>query len=88
MGLWTMYRIEKDMGIAEFAVSRAIEELSNKKVCFSQKDIAEHIGCSEPTVNRTCRRLLRAGSIRMIHQSGKVFRYEYIKDARLEVANA
>lgn len=84
-----MYNIKLDiMNVIDFAVSRGVKELEAKGMPFSQKDIAAHIGCTEPTVNKSCQRLRAAGVIEMVCMRGRIFTYHYIGDVRGEFVSA
>jgi biotin operon repressor len=59
------YRIELDMGISEFAVVRAIQELEQDNEQRIDHDlIAKYIGCSRATVWRATQKLVASGSIK------------------------
>lgn len=72
------YRPGLDMGLNEFALERAVKELSEKRVTFNHQDIAIYVGCSVRTVERGMRRLGKAGRVRAIGSNRAGFRYEVI----------
>ena len=55
-----MYESRFDMGITEFAIKRAIKELSEEREKFTQQDIADYIPCSIRTVEAVCSKLQKA----------------------------
>lgn len=76
------YRIEFDMALREFAVVRAIDELSRVKETFNADDIANYIGCGVATVYRTLPKLIKSKTITRIGDNPfQGFRYEVNKDA-------
>lgn len=75
-----MFMAEKNLGLSDFAVSRAINELREQYRFLSAHMVAEYIGCSPDTVYRSMRRLKEAGKLKQgagsITQGG--YEYEYI----------
>lgn len=75
-----MYQVFMDMGINEFAVKKAILDLSAVKEKFSQEDIAALIKCERKLVNRACQKLLQAGAIRRIGSKRTGYRYLVVEE--------
>lgn len=75
-----MFMAEKNLGLSDFAVSRAIKELRENHRLINADMIAEYIGCSRDTVYRSMRRLKQAGKLEQgagsITQGG--YEYEYV----------
>lgn len=75
-----MFMASKNFGAMEFAVTRAIRELREDHEFISSFMIAEHISSHPITVQRSLRRLIRAGMV--IRGDGspaqRGFRYDYI----------
>lgn len=73
------YRPGLDMGLNEFALERAVKELSERdNEPFNYRDIARYVGCSPRTVERGMRRLLRAGRVTATGSRRAGFRYEIV----------
>jgi len=75
------YRPGSDMGLNEFALERAVSELSQQHDTFNYEDIAKYIGCSERTVIRGMKRLLLAERVVAIGSRRGGFRYELAGEA-------
>lgn len=70
------YRIELDMGISEFAVHRAIQELETQDTERIDHDlIAKYIGCSRATVWRATQKLVASGTIKRTGNRAKGWNY-------------
>jgi predicted transcriptional regulator len=68
------------MNITDFAVTRAIDELQNRKK-QSLEDIAAYIGCERKTVHRSIKRLVESGEIVAIGNGGRdSYHYERVTD--------
>lgn len=61
--VWAMFRRELNMGLPDYAVSRAIPELRGDEQPITYQQIAVHIGCSRATVERAMRNLMDAGHV-------------------------
>lgn len=72
-----MYMPELDMGLPDFAVSRAIPELHKQKQYITIADIAKHIGCSERTVQRAIMKLEAAKRLTRLDGGRKQGGYRY-----------
>lgn len=75
-----MYQVLMDMGINEYAVKKAILDLSAVKDKFSQEDIAIVLRCERKVVNRACQKLLKAGAIKRIGSKRTGYRYLVIEE--------
>lgn len=82
-----MYNPALDMSISDFAVSRAIKELSEIHETFNITDIADYIPCDRVTAWRSLNRLLSVGTVVRSGRKGR-YRYIFIEDMRLKVKNA
>lgn len=76
-----MYQLALDMGLVDFAITRAIDELSRKHERFNAQDIAAYIGCGEATVKRNLPRLRNAGIITRIKNANGGHRYVFVREA-------
>lgn len=73
------YTLSLDMGLSDFAVTRAIKELAVEQSSFGCAEIASYIGCSKRTVERCLPRLIEAGMIVRAGGSARTgYRYEYV----------
>lgn len=72
-----MFMPEKNLGIGEFAVSRAIQELREQHDFISARMIAEHIGCEQTAVYRAMKNLKAAGKLRRGKGSARKGGYKY-----------
>jgi len=70
------YQLCADMALREYAVTRAIEELSRTQDTFNYDDIAHHIGCGQQTVYRAMKRLLETQQVTRIGSNRGGYRYE------------
>ncbi len=73
-----MFMPELNLGLSEYAVSRAIPELHREHDYISRHDIAARIGCSSRTVERAIANLIEAGVIERCERSKGGYRY-YVK---------
>lgn len=72
-----MFIPELNVGLSDYAVTRAIPELQCERHLITLDDIANHIGCSRSTVERAIATLRRAGRIRRVDGSrSRGYRYE------------
>lgn len=76
-----MYQESLNMALTEFAVSRAIKELSEQRDTFTYEDIASHIGCHWLTVYRACKKLMETGTVNRVGNSRNGYRYTFNEDA-------
>lgn len=72
-----MFMAERNVGLAEYAITRAIPELQAQSELISYTDIAEHIGCGYATVHRSVKRLLDAGTLIRVYGSTRNGGYRY-----------
>ena len=70
-----MFLPEQNLGISDFAVSRAIPELHQEQDYISRQDIAHHIGGSIRTVDRAIKNLTAAGKLQRLERSKGGYRY-------------
>jgi predicted transcriptional regulator len=73
-----MFMPERNLGISEFAVSRAIMELNQQHERLTATMIAEHIGCEKTAVYRAIARLKEAGKLLRGEGSPKAGGYRYV----------
>jgi len=72
------YTETANMGIKEFAVSRAIHELRTRGEPISRLRIAEYIGMAERQVTEALRQLERCGFLRRYGTSRGGYTYEVV----------
>jgi CRP-like cAMP-binding protein len=72
------YQMTLDMGITDFAISRAIRELSQQRETFTNADIAKYVGCSLVTVNRTVPRLIKSGKVERTGSNRKGYKFSEV----------
>jgi predicted transcriptional regulator len=72
-----MYMPELDMGLPDYAVSRAIPELDGGERYITIEDIAHHIGCSTRTVQRAIAKLMAANRLKRLDGGVKQGGYRY-----------
>lgn len=70
------YQMALDVGITDYAVSRAIMELNEVHDRYSSEEIARHIGCSVVTVRRTLPRLINAKMITRTGNNHRGYKFE------------
>jgi DNA-binding MarR family transcriptional regulator len=73
-----MFMPDKNLGMPEYAVSRAIEELSEEHVYINASLIADHIGCVPKTVYRAMKRLEKANKLTRLEGSPSHGGYRYV----------
>lgn len=77
-----MFMPTKNLGITDYAVSRAIMELHKKHELINARMIAEHINGEQTAVYRSLKTLKNADLVRVVDGSARAggFKYEYIGD--------
>lgn len=73
-----MFVAERNLGVIDFAVTRAIPELQEEYDLINAKLIAEHIGCEQTAVYRSMSRLREAGRLRRGRGAARRGGYRYI----------
>lgn len=79
------YCDRKNMALREFAVHRAIQEISVNNETFTYEDIANHIGCSVVTVKRAMRQLMKSKTVQQSGSARNGYRYEVTKNESASV---
>ena len=72
-----MYDPKANMGLPEFAVSRALIELQSEREYVSIAAVASHVGCSTRTVKRAMKRLIETNTIVRLDGSRSKGGYRY-----------
>ncbi len=72
-----MFDPGRNMGLSEFAVSRALVEMNSEREYVSVAVIAAHVGCSDRTVKRAMKRLIDANAIVRLDGSTSKGGYRY-----------
>ena len=70
------YEAKSDVALREFAVRKAVEDLSETMETFNYGDIATHIGCSESTVSRAMEHLKKTKQVVAFGNKRNGYRYE------------
>lgn len=73
-----MYQPHLNMGITEYAVSRAILELQEEHHHISYEMIADRIGGGVSTVGKTVTHMIRCGMLRRVSGSTRAGGYRYV----------
>ena len=68
---------ERNIGIAEYAVMKALDELQSDVNKISSTDIADLISCDRKTVQRAIRSLIAAGKVRRGDGSSRQGGFQY-----------
>lgn len=74
------YDMALDVGITDYAVSRAIMELNKHHDRYSSEEIAQHIGCSVVTVRRTLPRLIKAKRVTREGDNHRGYKFEVVSN--------
>ena len=72
-----MYILTRDMNATDFAVTRAVQELEHLST-QSAEIIAKHCWSERKSVERSLRRLIRAGLVVRTGCARRGYRYEYV----------
>lgn len=72
-----MFTARNNLGLSEYAVSRALLELNCQEEYIPIRSVANHIGCSIRTVERALKRLMEAEVVVRIDGNNRLGGHRY-----------